>query len=215
MQGWVDSPLTENGVEVAQFCGLGLQDIPFDVAYSSDLMRAIKTTKIMLSENNNKEIPHYTLFDLREISFGKFGGGYKTAYETACSKVLFGEENLELLNEKLHSTELTVKDLIDAGCSLDTSGKAENFSVFENRIVNCIKNIVEKAKEASHEKVLIVTHGLVIFALLNVLSAGCVQQIKDVKNASVSLLRIENNSIDIKEPVSMDYVSKGRMFSQK
>ena len=40
MQGWTDSPLTQNGVEPAKQLGIGLADISFVAAYTSDSGRA-------------------------------------------------------------------------------------------------------------------------------------------------------------------------------
>ncbi len=209
IQGWVDSPLTEDGLEIAHLCGLGLKDIEFDVAYSSDLMRAVKTTEIILIQNNLNAIPHSIKKGLREISYGSFGGSDKNSYKTACSKVLFKEENLNLLNEKIHSQDTTVKELIDAGCSLDTSGQAENYAHFEERVLKEIKQIFVTAKRKDQEKVLVVSHGLVIFTLLNNFSSESIQYISEVKNASVSLLKFVEDSIAVDEAASMKYVRAG------
>jgi len=34
VQGWADSPLTEQGIEVARYLGEGLKDIKFDAYYT-------------------------------------------------------------------------------------------------------------------------------------------------------------------------------------
>lgn len=39
VQGWIDSPLTKDGVQVAQYLGEGLKGIKFDRFYSSDAGR--------------------------------------------------------------------------------------------------------------------------------------------------------------------------------
>ena len=41
VQGWCDSPLTEQGVAVARKLGAGLAATPFSAAYSSDSGRAV------------------------------------------------------------------------------------------------------------------------------------------------------------------------------
>ena len=51
MQGWVDSPLTEKGIQDGKRAGKILENIKFDKAYSSDTMRAIRTCEYILSEN--------------------------------------------------------------------------------------------------------------------------------------------------------------------
>lgn len=64
IQGWMDSPLTESGLEVAYLAGLGLREIQFDTAYSSDLLRAKRTAEIILKQNNYKETSLTALSEL-------------------------------------------------------------------------------------------------------------------------------------------------------
>ncbi len=210
VQGWVDSSLTKEGLEIARLCGLGLQDIAFDAAYSSDLKRAETTAEIILSQNLQKEIPHFTQVNLREISFGSFGGEDKTLYRAACSKVLFGEEDVTLLNEKMQTGEIVPADLINAGFSLDTSNEAEDYGSFKERIREEIEAIFHRAEKEEHEKVLVVSHGLAIFALLKELSRESIQSIHEVKNASVSLLTYKDGTVFIEDVASMEYVSAGK-----
>lgn len=42
VQGWSDTPLTNEGIEVAEFLGRGLREIPFDAVYTSDRGRTIE-----------------------------------------------------------------------------------------------------------------------------------------------------------------------------
>lgn len=173
-------------------------------------MRAVTTTEIILNQNKLKDIPHYSKTGLREISFGSFGGGDKDSYKTACSKSLFGGENLSLLDEQIHTKELTLKDLIDTGYSLDTSGEGEDYTTFVRRIVKEIEGIFQRAKEMGDQKVLVVSHGIAIFALLNELSNSSIASISDVKNASVSLLTSVNSSIFVEAAASMKYANAGK-----
>lgn len=50
--GWVDIPLTQKGEEQAKQAGQTLKDLgyEFDVCYTSDLVRAIDTSKILLHQ---------------------------------------------------------------------------------------------------------------------------------------------------------------------
>lgn len=210
VQGWVDSPLTEDGLEIAILWGLGLRKIDFDIVYSSDLLRAVRTAKLISEQNNQKEIPYYALKNLREISFGQFGGKCKNIYKTVCSRVLFGEENLSFLDEKMKAKEITPKDLINAGCSLDISEQSETYNSFENRIVSEVKKIFERAAKNGDKKILLVGHGIAIYALLNKFSNGSVDYISDIKNASVSRLKYKNDEIIVEEVVSMEYVKTGK-----
>lgn len=50
MQGWVDSPLTKRGESQAAKVGDQLKDLQFNLAVSSDMMRAIHTLDIILKK---------------------------------------------------------------------------------------------------------------------------------------------------------------------
>jgi broad specificity phosphatase PhoE len=70
MQGWVDSPLTEKGESQAAEAGKKLADIHFDLAVSSDMMRAIHTLDIILANNHQSTaVPREIHKDVREILF--------------------------------------------------------------------------------------------------------------------------------------------------
>ena len=59
MQGWCDTPLTNQGIKEAENTGVVLKDIPFDIAFSSDLKRACDTCDYIISENCNRhELQH-------------------------------------------------------------------------------------------------------------------------------------------------------------
>lgn len=210
IQGWMDSPLTDAGLEIAHLAGLGLKAIQFDVAYSSDLLRAERTAEIILEQNNHKGIPYYSKSNLREVSFGEFGGKDRSALRTACSKVLYGEENLALLDEQMLTNEVTMKDLINIGSSLDKSGEAESYKVFVDRTLEAFNEIFKEAKQAGHEKVVVVGHGLAIFALIKELSPEKVNVISDIRNASVTKLKLKDSSIIVEDVASMEYVKAGK-----
>lgn len=48
VQGWADTPLTEEGVQVARYLGEGLKGIKFDSFYSSDAGRQRETMAVIL-----------------------------------------------------------------------------------------------------------------------------------------------------------------------
>ncbi len=55
--GWVDVPLSANGVQEAINAGEKLADIEFDVVYTSVQIRAIETAMIALSQNKSEKTP--------------------------------------------------------------------------------------------------------------------------------------------------------------
>ncbi|PCZ88098.1 histidine phosphatase family protein, partial [Listeria monocytogenes] len=70
VQGWSDTPLTNEGIEVAEFLGRGLREIPFDAVYTSDRGRTIETAGIVLRESNQAHLEINELRDFREFGFG-------------------------------------------------------------------------------------------------------------------------------------------------
>lgn len=55
--GWIDVPLAEEGWQEAERAGRELADVPFDVAYTSHLQRAICTLQVVLRENRSGRQP--------------------------------------------------------------------------------------------------------------------------------------------------------------
>ncbi len=69
IQGQVDSPLTAEGVEDIKKLAIKFRDIKFDLAFSSDLLRAKRTAEIIALEH---KLAVETTKLLRERSFGKY-----------------------------------------------------------------------------------------------------------------------------------------------
>jgi len=74
--GWVDVPLSEEGVEEARRGAQLLKDegFAFDVAYTSVLKRAIKTLWIVLEELDQMWIPVHRSYRLNERMYGALQG---------------------------------------------------------------------------------------------------------------------------------------------
>ncbi len=76
IQGQKDSPLTENGINQAQLVAKKLSHISFDMAFSSDLLRAKRTAEIIIAE---KKLIVETTELLRERNFKHFEGKHRDA----------------------------------------------------------------------------------------------------------------------------------------
>jgi probable phosphoglycerate mutase len=72
IQGQSDTPLNDTGREQSRRLGERLADVPFDLAYSSDLSRTIETARLILEP---RPIDLRTDAGLRERAFGKWEGG--------------------------------------------------------------------------------------------------------------------------------------------
>lgn len=100
IQGWADSPLTENGVATARAVGRSLADEVggFDAAYSADMTRHFETASGILSSAGSP-LTATRVAGLREVAYGGWEGEKQsTAYPT-----LFGAVQGD-----------TLADLIDA-----------------------------------------------------------------------------------------------------
>ena len=89
--GWTDVDLTDKGVEEAKESGqiLKKEGYTFNVVFTSVLIRATKTTKIVLEEMNLKDIPVHNSWRLNERHYGALQGLNKT--EMAAK---YGEEQV-------------------------------------------------------------------------------------------------------------------------
>lgn len=210
VQGWKDSPLTEEGRKVAVYCGRGLRDIAFDAAYASDLKRAADTAQIILEENLHDTPTLQERKTLREISFGHFDGGLNEDRILASAQILLGEANIDLLNEKLSTKEIRVRHMLNATQSIDESGTAETFEHMQLRAVEEIQRIFQQAYVEKLENILVVSHGVTIASIVDYFPGVGIEQISDIHNASVSRLVFDGEEIQVEEVGSMKPAEAGQ-----
>ncbi len=75
--GWTDIDLTEKGREEAKQAGEAIKDIHFDVAFTSNLIRAHHTLDEILKVIGQTNIPTYKSHALDEKSYGDLAGKNK------------------------------------------------------------------------------------------------------------------------------------------
>ena len=73
VQGEADIPLAENGILLAEKTGEALKNIPFDLCFSSPLVRARKTAELILAKQQ-REVPVIEDKRIQEINFGALEG---------------------------------------------------------------------------------------------------------------------------------------------
>lgn len=78
LQGQTDIALNENGRLLAKQTACALQNVPFDAAFTSPLIRAVETAEIIL---NGRNIPLIREERIREIGFGEMEGRRMTKEE--------------------------------------------------------------------------------------------------------------------------------------
>lgn len=206
VQGWCDGVLTEEGVNVAESVALGLKDIEFKGVYSSDLGRAIKTARIVISKNLASEnLKVKEVAGLREMYFGKYEGEFE--------KLLFGDI-FNHLNINSFEEALKIPDFgrafADTCATLDETGAAENFDTLITRIMGALRTISEEVLTSGGGNALLVVHGGMLRNLLNEIDKNA--KIEDIQNSSISVVEYENGKFNIVSINDMSYKEKGEKF---
>ncbi|MDR3050061.1 MAG: histidine phosphatase family protein [Elusimicrobiota bacterium] len=198
VQGFSNSPLTEDGAAQAVQLGKGLRNIEFAAAFCGDLGRQRDTAKYILSQNKNKIPSLIELYGLREWSFGGFEGKpIADMWKPICKKhgVSLGElkQNYKKLTEVLG-----YKELADEICAIDTDKKAESYDVIFERINRAMDEIIRVSRnereklKSNRANVLIVSSGMMITTILHIFGQ---EQYKEelITNCSVSILKYKDD----------------------
>ncbi len=112
LQGQTDVPLNEEGEEQAKQLARVLHEVNFDLAFSSDLLRAKRTAEIILLEKNlHIEVTNV----LRERNFGELEGGSVDAllaHFALLTKLNSQERKQHKLSNDVESDEEVITRLI-------------------------------------------------------------------------------------------------------
>lgn len=178
--GGVDTALTERGKEEAIKLGIVLCHQNFDFAVSSQLQRAKRTMELILASNDYKAItPTSTRAGFGEMRLGDFDGQLVSAIKKSWDyqqyryhPVVFDAE----VARRIHAE--TYKEVITRAC----------------------ETISDLYKEMPHQRILVVSHGLLLMTLINSLLGDALETLHDVPMmANASLTRIDTqNGIDFK-----------------
>jgi broad specificity phosphatase PhoE len=190
IQGHSDIPLNQIGEKQAQELAKKLTSIKFDLAFSSDLLRAKRTTEIIALEHN---LAIQTTELIRERNFGTFQGQPAKSMDT----------HLELL-KKLSDQERS-KHKIDESIENDEEFTAKILTFFR-----------ETALAYPGKTILVGAHGGVLRFLLIHLGALTYEKSDEVAFKNTAYLKLESDGVDffVKEIVGMekrDVYSKGEI----
>ena len=172
--GGGDSPLTEEGMQMAREAGERFKTIDLTKAYCSSQGRAQKTAEIILSSSEHADIPMTVLDDLKDISWGTAEGmtaaEYMKKYDLQEFPDAFGDAD-------------------DASYVSPVKG-AETKYAFCKRFDGAIEQILKAS--ADKDKVLVVAHSSMSFWLQKVF--GNSVNI-DIKNCESVHLRYKNGKL--------------------
>lgn len=141
LQGWGDSPLTEDGKNRAIKLGEHLKEIDFDIIYASPLKRAFETAKLIRGKNDTVIKTHE---GLKEMSYGLWEGMAIEDIEDKYSKEysIYRNSPGEYIPEK-----------------------GESFQILFDRVKLFLKEISNQ----DYKNVLIVSHGITIKAIIAII----------------------------------------------
>ncbi|MDT0002221.1 histidine phosphatase family protein [Listeria cossartiae subsp. cayugensis] len=204
VQGWSDTPLTNEGIEVAEFLGRGLRGTPFDAVYTSDRGRTIETAGIVLHESKQAHLEINELRDFREFGFGKFEGEYEDimfgqvmeylgfkSVEEAFEK--FGDDGYQIISETVEK--------------IDETGMSESWDTMVGRLKNALETVSSENK-SDNANVLVVSHGMAINTIISFFDKSLINP--ELANASVTRLGFENGKWTIEAVNDLSYIEAGK-----
>lgn len=198
MQGWVDSPLTEKGIQDGKRAGKILENIKFDKAYSSDTMRAIRTCEYILNENKvsgDLKEPQ-AMMEFREQKYGYFEGSDSpqtwmligATHGAGSFKELVNKYPLDEIKDFMHET--------------DPFHESEDSKTYWKRINSGFDYLRKNHKDG--ETVLLVCHGSTIASLADKYGDNINVGENYPQNGSITKLKVTENDIEIEEYNKID-----------
>ena len=189
--GWSDSPLTDNGKRTAAELGAELNGIIFNAAYTSDMIRAEQTAKLILSMSGNDNIEIQKDIRLREWCLGSMEAEHNSLFIQTVSDWL-GVSSFAELNKRL-------SDVARAIYEHDTTGAAEPFEDISSRLKNVFTDIAQSKLRNENSNILIVTHAFAIKTLIYLFAPEKLCAIDKVKNVTTLKLLYNGNRFYFKE----------------
>lgn len=178
VQGWADSPLTEQGIATARAVGrnLAVEVGGFDAAWSADTLRHFQTATGILDAAGSRLSPTRVL-GLREAAYGGWEGeSQATAYPTLFAAIK-------------DPVNFTLADIMDAFVSTNPipSLPAETHAQVATRMLGALGSAAsDRTLPAKHGgTILAVSSGMSIVALLESLG---VPDVGEMHNGAVSRL---------------------------
>lgn len=213
VQGWCDSPLTQAGIEVAQYLGKGLKEIRFDAAYCSDLRRTRQTAQVVLEAKGQKDLEITEIYGFREACFGSYEADFNTKMWGDAAKHL-GYTSIEDMYKDIIDGKISHIDTLNSISKLDSMNLAENFDQIEYRTQSALKEIAQNESTNSKDKnILIIAHGMSIICLLyNLGGKNLLKGILD--NASVCKVTYSSGKFTVHSMADLSYVENGKLEEQ-
>jgi 2,3-bisphosphoglycerate-dependent phosphoglycerate mutase len=150
-QGHLDTSLTDRGLDQAHTVGKWLQDVPFDVVYSSDLARAADTARAISRYQHRSDVVLDR--DLREMNYGVLQGVPISDFATVLEPYGVAAE--------WGSGAFSAKGLAPPG--------GESLRQLRNRVARFVGRLDADHPHDCDRRVLVVTHGGFLRVMMTVL----------------------------------------------
>ncbi len=179
LQGWSDIPLDEHGIRLAKELHEALQDVHFDLCYTSPLLRAKQTAELVLE---GRRVPTIEDERLKEMCFGKYEG----------RDVSRSNPNLEDWLRRALSTEME---------AYRTPEDGESPQQVIERTGRFLKDVCEQFGN-DDKRILISTHGAASRAMMNNLWGGDFWHGSIPLNCTICIVRFADGQVaDIQQDV--------------
>lgn len=208
VQGWADSPLTEEGFRVARFVGQGMKGIKFDRFYVSDAGRHRETIAAILQQADVSGYQLRELKGLREAFFGGFEGDFNENMAAAAARRL-GIKDSAALYARMKSGALPISEAINAIAEADSKGLAENYLQIKARTQSALNAIAESAQKEGDKNVLVVSSGTAMQIMISDLTNDSDKN-KPIANGAVIKIISRDGKYQVSEIGTMRYIEAGR-----
>ena len=212
VQGWSDAVLTPDGLAVAQDLGRGLKGTPFAAVYSSDSGRAMETARVVQQFSGQSQLPLQIDARLREFNFGSYEADLNTTLWNDAARFdgLAMEPWLKQFTPKRFANTVAALDR-QRGTAHGKTWPAEDYATITQRLISGLTDIAHQQALKGGGKVLVVSHGLAIAAVVDTLAPGNSYPLhKPLANASITEVVYRGGRFEVLTFNELKYVKAGQ-----
>lgn len=187
MQGWSDTPLTEQGRQDAVRAGQALSQLRFDYLFSSDLKRAVDTANMILDQHPTTNIQK----PIQEPAFREEFFGYFEGTDDDQSAIMVGAPE-QFTNFREIISKYGVAQMQNMLAESDPFHHAEDHDSFWQRIE---KGFDRLSKLPDNTVSVIVSHGMTISAIVDHFGDGDYSEAPI--NGGITKLTIDHDQVNV------------------
>ena len=191
LQGWANSPLTQNGINGAKVTAKKLANVKFDAAFCSDTTRAELTLKIILAGNHASHVKPVSSKLFREEFYGYYEGGdvNNTWYLAGAPH---GLPTFKAIVQKYSIGK--AKDFLKEA---DPFHQAENNQEYWQRWDKAFQMMRNDRRVKDGSNVLLISHGNSVLSMVERFGGGKYDVTKRPANGSLTKLLVTDHSAKV------------------